>query len=247
MAVVGWLAAQAATAALASGTEPGLDAETVLAATIAYHDPQDAWSTRELEIVTRVELADRLAQERGYRQRTDRMVVDNAIGAFRLISENDQRTFEIYGHGDVLKARLNGSDQIDDAARAQHRLTPAGMIRWRNYFTYMLGLPMKLRDPGTQLDPQVRRVQFDGREALALRVTYSPEVGRDVWLFYVDPRSHALMGCRFYHDESVGDGEFLTFDGEVSGPQGLRLPKRRRWHMNRDGEHIADDVVVSIR
>ena len=107
-------------------------------------------------------------------------------------------------------------------------------------------MPMKLRDPGTRLDPAVKRTELDGRAVLALRVTYAPEVGGDTWYFYVDPRTFALAGCRFYHDESANDGEYIVFEGEVEGPRRLRLPKLRRWHMNRDGEYIAVDEVLSI-
>ena len=81
---------------------------------------------------------------------------------------------------------------------------------------------------------------------LTLRVTYAPEVGQDVWYFYFDPESFALVGCRFFHDEAANDGEYIVFDGEVEGPHGLRLPRLRRWHMNRDGEYIAVDDVKSI-
>ena len=87
---------------------------------------------------------------------------------------------------------------------------------------------------------------FNERQVLTLRVTYSPEVGKDIWYFYVDPETFALVGCRFFHDEAKNDGEYLVFEGEVSGPHGLRLPKLRHWHMNLDREHIATDEIVTI-
>lgn len=77
---------------------------------------------------------------------------------------------------------------------------------------------MKLRDPGTRLDPTVRRTTFNERQVPVLRVTYAEEVGKDIWYFYVDPETWALTGCRFFHDESKNDGEYIAYEGEIRAP-----------------------------
>jgi len=232
----------------AAGTEPTPlpTANDVLERSIAYHDPQNTWWTRPIEITAEVRLAERLAAERGYERRIDRIRVDIAAGQFLYRSEKGEHRIEITGNGETFGARLNGSAEIDNEEREEHGLAPDRLARWRDYFAYVFGVPMKLRDPGTRLDPAVTRVEFAGRELLALRVTYSPEVGKDTWYFYVDPETFALAGCRFYHDEGENDGEYIVYEGEVMGPHGLRLPKFRRWHMNRDGEYIAADELLAI-
>jgi len=202
-----------------AGQESGTpSAAEILERSIAYHDPKDLWSSRPLEITAEVRLAERLASERGYAERTDRILIDNGSGAFRYQSTRGDETVDESGDG-----------------------------RYKNYFTYVFGVPMKLRDEGTLVDPALRREKFGGREVLALRVTYSPEVGSDVWDFFFDPETYALTGCRFFHDETARDGEFLVYEGEIEGPEGLRLPRTRLWHMNLDDEYIATDEIISIR
>jgi len=218
----------------------------LLERSLAYHDPENVWSSQPIEITAEVRLAERLASERGYAIRTDHIRVDIAAGNFWYRSKKGPDRIEIAGSGETFSARLNGSWDIDEEDRQEHRLAADQLSGWRDYFTYLYGMPMKLRDPGTRLDPAVTRTELDGREVLALRVTYSPEVGKDTWYFYVDPQSFALAGCRFFHDESENDGEYIVFEGEVHGPHGLRLPKLRHWYMNRDGEYIATDDVISI-
>jgi hypothetical protein len=221
-------------------------ANELLERSLAYHDPQNAWSSRPIEITAEVRLAVRLAAERGYARRTDRIRVDNAAEQFQYWSEKGADRIEITGDGGTFSARLNGSSEISAEDRQEHRLANDQLPGWRDYFTYVYGMPMKLRDPGTRLDPAVTRTEFAGREVFALRVTYAPEVGTDTWYFYVNPRTFALVGCRFFHDEAKNDGEYIVFEGEIKGPHGLRLPKLRHWHMNRDDEYIAVDEVISI-
>lgn len=222
-------------------------AEALLARSIAYHDPQGAWSSGPIEIVSEVTLTERLARERGYAARTDTVVVDLAGGRFEYRSDKAGDRIEMIEQGGNWTVTLNGSHEISAEAMQRHGLAPDRLPRWRDYHTYMYGLPMKLRDPGTRLDPTVRPIEFAGRQLLSLRVTYAAGVGEDLWYFYFDPHSHALVGCRFFHDEAANDGEYLIFEGEIEGPHGLRLPQVRRWYMNRDGEHIATDTIVALR
>ena len=114
----------------------------------------------------------------------------------------------------------------------------------RNYYDYLWGLPMKLRDPGTRLGA-VTRVEVDGEPRWRLRVTYDPEVGSDVWDFDFDPETYALAGYRFFHDEAAGDGEWIALDGEIEG-RGLRIPQTRAWYMNVDDEFLGTDKLVGI-
>jgi hypothetical protein len=232
---------------LAASSTPALPtAEAALERTLAHHDPAGVWASRPIELTVKVTYGERLAESRGYESRTDRIRVDNAAGRFELASDRGGDKVEVVGRGDELSARLNGSADIDAATLDKHRLNAAQLPGWRDYFAYVFGLPMKLSDPGTVLDPDTRLTEFEGRDVLALRVTYDPEVGRDIWYFYLDPESFALVGCRFFHDESKNDGEYIVYEGEIEGPNGLRLPKLRHWYVNAGGEFLATDDVVAV-
>lgn len=104
---------------------------------------------------------------------------------------------------------------------------------------------LKLRDPGTRLDPVPERTVFADRDVWALRVTYDEPVGSDTWYVYLDPETAALVGYRFYHDEAVGDGEWIVVDGEAED-EGLRLPRVRRWYTNADDTYLATDTLEEL-
>ena len=104
---------------------------------------------------------------------------------------------------------------------------------------------MKLRDRGTIVDPEAIRTEFQGGVVWQVRVTYDPEVGTDTWYFYIDPRSFALVGYRFYHDETANDGEYIILDRIIEG-DGMRLPKVRSWYRNDNDELVGTDTLRSI-
>lgn len=139
---------------------------------------------------------------------------------------------------------LDGRSEVSEEERAEHRLSCETLRRMRDYYTYLWGLPMKLRDPGTHLG-QVTATTFEERPVYDLRVTYDADVGRDVWYFYFDRESSALVGYRFYHDEAKNDGEVILLDGEVEAG-GLRLPKRRTWITHADQRTLGTDVLLAV-
>jgi len=108
-------------------------------------------------------------------------------------------------------------------------------------------MPMKLTDPGAIVDPKAGIVEFQGRDVYRVRVTYDPEVGSHTWYFYFDPETYALVGYRFFKDESKNDGEYIAFEGEVvDEATGVRLPKTRAWYYNDGDGHLATDDITSI-
>jgi hypothetical protein len=149
----------------------------------------------------------------------------------------------VRGEGSVS---VNGSADVPDAEK--ERLGLAEPELYRDYCEYLYLMPMKLRDPGTHLDSHAHRASFNGREVWQVKVTYSPEVGEHTWYFYFDVETSALVGYRFYKDETKNDGEYITFEGEVVDEgSGLRLPKMRAWYYNADDGHLATDDITSIR
>ena len=115
----------------------------------------------------------------------------------------------------------------------------------KNYYTYLYGLPMKLKDPGTQLDPKAFKKIFQGKEYWVLKVSYAPAVGKDVWYFYLDPMTYQLRHYQFYHDEQKGDGEYILLSGEIE-IGGIKMPKDRAWYMNLDQKYLGTDFLSSL-
>ena len=213
-------------------------AEALLDRSIAYHDPQGRWSRGAFEIT---ELA---SQPDGTGHR-NLLRFDNARGRFELETSVDGRAVAVVVENGVVVARLDGKANLDGDELKRYRLTPAQVLSRRNRDLYLWGLPMKLRDPGTRLDPTVKEAVFEGKAAYQPRVTYDEAVGSDTWYFFLDRDTCALVGHRFHHNGAQGDGEYAVFSGEVSG-EGLRLPRVRKWYRNKDKKPVIAHTVLSI-
>ena len=79
---------------------------------------------------------------------------------------------------------------------------------FKNYYIYLYGLSIKLKDKGTIINQKVTAKIFKGKEYLVLKVNYSKEVGKDTWCFYFDPETYA-MGVYQFFKEAKGSGEYL--------------------------------------
>ena len=213
-------------------------AKDLLDRSIAYHDPQATWQRGVFEITEVASRPDGASHRNIVR-------LDNVRDRFELRSSVDHRALTLVVEDDRAVARLDGKADLSAQDIERYRLKPAQILSRRNKDLYLWGLPMKLRDPGTRLDPGVKETRFAGRAVYQLRVTYDASVGSDTWYFFLDRETSALVGHRFHHDESAGDGEYAVFSEEISG-QGLRLPRVRRWYRNKDDKAVITHTVLSI-
>ncbi|MEM1322964.1 MAG: hypothetical protein AAGG75_22050 [Bacteroidota bacterium] len=61
-------------------------------------------------------------------------------------------------------------------------------------------------------------------------------------IIYIHPSTYALLGYRFYHDESKNDGEYITLEGKVL-LNGIRFPQTRKWYKNADDKFLGADIL----
>ena len=214
-------------------------AEALIAKSIAYHDPDGRWDTGEVAL--------RIMESRPNGvTRAVEVGMAPGSGAMEVSRETDSATLTFAVAGEqILSRAVDGSEDLDEEALAEHGLDSERVMWLRNYYLFVWGLPMKLRDPGTIVDPEPAADSFDGQEALKVRVTYDPEVGGDTWYFYFAPDTARLVGYRFYHDESANDGEYIHLEGEI-GSGGLRLPAKRSWFFHSNDEFLGEDEAVSL-
>jgi len=116
---------------------------------------------------------------------------------------------------------------------------------FKNYYTYLYGLPMKLKDPGTILDSKIQTKTFKGKKYLVLKATYKAEVGDDIWYFYFDPETYAMEVYQFFHDESINDGEYILLKDQEE-INGIKMPKTRAWYYNKDDKYLGTDVLYKV-
>jgi hypothetical protein len=210
----------------------------ILDKSISYHDPNGVWGSFEGSFIVRMDTPERPP-------RLSEITMDQNEARFRLHVQqgDDEKTYELNGQQCTL--HLNGKEDFSEADAKTHRLTCESAKMYRDYYSYLYGLPMKLRDPGTRISPEVEKRTFQGKEYWVLEVNYDPEVGKDLWYFYFDPESFAMEAYQFYHDKAKNDGEYIMLEGEFLLNQ-MRLPKTRHWYTNREAKHLGTDILQDL-
>jgi hypothetical protein len=226
-------------AEIAAEAAPTAAAQALLARSIEVHDPAGMWTSATVS----------LAWNGTGSEGEERVALDLTLypdgSTFAMSGRYRGREIAYAASGDEVSIAVDGSDRIPAETAEELRLRREDGFFWRSYFGFLTGLPMKLRDPGTRIDPEPLETEFMGRPVSAIRVTYDAEVGGDTWYFYFAPETAELVGCRFYHDESVNDGEYIVFEGLVESG-GMRLPARRSWYVNADDRFLGSDELSGL-
>jgi len=212
-------------------------AERLLARSLDFHDPDRLWSKDVLSLrwtSARPDGVVALDFEIDYRP-GDSFAMRGEYGGAELV----------YGvSGDAFSAVVDGESELSEETRKSAGLAREDGLFWRNYFGFLGGMPMCLRNPQVQLEPEDFEVEFEGRLVRAIRASFSPEVGTDVWTFYFESETAELIGCRFDRADPTRDGETLVFE-ELVSIGGMQLPKRRTWYMNADRELLGTDELFA--
>lgn len=205
---------------------------------IQHHDPMGAWESFQgkLSITMKTpKSSDRISD----------IVLDLPGQYFKLTAKKDENIIEQTLDKDACELVLNGDSSISAEDSKTHRLTCERAVTMKNYYTYLYGLPMKLTDPGTIINPKVQRRSFKNKEYLVLSITYDETVGKDAWYFYFDPETYAMKVYQFYHDESKNDGEYILLEGEEK-VHGIKMPKTRAWYNNKNDEYLGTDILTKV-
>ena len=213
-----------------------LTASELLDKSIAYHDPQGKWAQFQGTFTVIMTTPSRA-------ERTSEITIDLPNEYFKsTVRQNENEIISELRQG-KCSYTFNGNTKYSAEIAEQHRLNCDRTTTMRNYYTYLYGLPMKLKDPGTQLHPKVEQVTFQGETLYRLRVDYEEEVGKDRWYFYFDTFSFQLRHYQFYHDESANDGEYIVMDEEAE-IAGIKMPQTRAWYTNKDKRYLGTDRLI---
>lgn len=200
---------------------------------VAYHDPHGHWSTFQgklsIEMVTPKE-APRLSL----------ILLDLPNDHFESHVRKEGHTIKSILKKDICELLLNDSPVIADTYRERFNITCERAKMMKDYYTYLYGLPMKLKNPGTIINPKVTKASFKGKDYLRLRATYEKGVGEDIWYFYFDPLTYALQVYQFFHNETENDGEYILLD-DLLEVNGIKMPKVRAWYYNKDNTYLGTD------
>ena len=200
---------------------------------IAFHDPEDNWSTFKGKMLIEME-------NPKSSMRSTLVELKLPTNYFKTTVTKDNYVIESELYNDECTLKLNGSTSIFPKIKDSLNISCDRAKMMKNYYTYLYGLPMKLKDPGTIIDNKVIKKTFKEKEYLVLKATYDEEVGNDTWYFYFDPKTYAMEVYQFFHDESKNDGEYILLSGLIT-VNGIKIPKVRKWYYNKDDVFLATD------
>lgn len=216
----------------------GITGEELLKKAIAYHDPEGLWATFKGTLFITMDSPNRP-------KRDSEVGINMVNGDFFLKTEsNGTVTTSAIKNGQTAFT-LNGSSEFTDVEKTTHRLTDERVQMMKNYYTYLYGLPMKLTDAGTIINPVVAQGNLEGKTYLVLKVNYDPAVGKDTWYFYFNPQTYALEAYQFYHDEVLNDGEYILLS-RTEKVGSILLPKIRTWFTNAEKKLLGTDTLHRV-
>lgn len=209
----------------------------LLKKSIEYHDPQGVWDNSDILLTLEQERPDTNVRDKNL------VHINNKNGNFEVKKQVEDGLMVRGMQNGKCVQKINDEDPSPEMVE-KYRLTCERSEMFKNYYTYLYGLPMKLRDPGTVLGDEILEMSFQEKDYNTIRVTYEEGVGTDIWYFFFDKETHALSGYKFYKDESKNDGEYITLAGEEV-VNGIKIPKTRAWYFNNNGEYLGTDILVS--
>lgn len=199
---------------------------------LAYHDPNGNWSNFEGSMNVTMETPTSSP-------RKSKITWNMPQEYFSVTAKRDtvQTTYTI----DKTKCQTSITDSIPG------KRTPCETAQlYKNYYTYLYGLPMKLKDPGTHISEVVEKRNFKGTDYYVLKATYDEAVGSDVWYFYFNTTNFAMEVYQFFKGDPAGEGkntgEYILLTEEVS-INGIKFPRDRAWYYNKDDKYLGTDLL----
>ena len=214
--------------------------QQLLESTKNYHDPNDNWNT--LKAAFTVEMTTPNTSKR-----TSNIRIDLVKEFFSVKATKDTVT-TIYSLNKGKCGMVYNGKDMDSISAKEKNMSCERATLYKNYYTYLYGLPMKLNDSGTNLSEKVEKKTFKGKDYLVLKVTYDEAVGSDVWYFYFNPKTYAMEIYQFFKTDDKGKekpdtGEYILLSEEAI-VNGIKIPKIRAWYYNKDDTYLGTDTLV---
>lgn len=217
-----------------------LTGEELLERAIAYHDPDGRWATFDDAFTVVMTRPDNPKRE-------SHITMNLPEEYFSLKAKRDTVTTQYIIDQGECQMFYQGEPLSNAAAQSVDMSCERGTM-YKDYYTYLYGLPMKLTDPGTNIDHPIEEKEFQGKQYWVLKATYDATVGNDVWYFYFNPATYAMEVYQFYKTNESGEilpdsGEYILLSEEAI-VNGIKMPKVRAWYYNKDDQYLATDTLV---
>lgn len=221
------------------GNAQQLTGNQLLEKSISHHDPNGNWNKLKASLTVKMNMPNSA-------ERITQIQLDFPKQFYSTTVKKEGNTLISILERENCTLKLNGSSDISQAVKDSLGINCDRAKMMRDYYTYLYGLPMKLKDSETNIYEKIQKKTFKNKEYLVLKVDYDQSVGEDTWYFYFDPKTYALEVYQFYHDESKNDGEYILLSDTID-VNGIQIPKTRAWHYNKDDTYLATDILTEAK
>ncbi len=209
--------------------------DELLEKAIKFHDPNGNWSTFNGELFVTMEIP-----KRSNRKSTIKINLPEEYFSVEAIRDTIV-TKQTVDKG-ICSSVFNGNENPSSEIKKKFSLSCERANMYKNYYTYLYGLPMKLKDEGTVIDQKIERKKFKGKEYLVLKATYNKDVGKDTWYFYFNPETYAMEVYQFFKT-AKDSGEYILLSG-LETINEVKMPKIRAWYYNKDNGYLGTDILT---
>ena len=207
--------------------------EQLLNRAIKFHVPNNNWSTFKGTLFVTMKTPNRPKRE-------SEITIDLPKEYFSVKAQTSGNTTTYNVINKNANIKFNGNIPTEEEKK-KYNLNIERANLYKNYYTYLYGLPMKLKDEGTIIHKKVERKKFKEKEYLVLKVTYLKEIGKDTWYFYFDPTTYAMEVYQFFKDTKES-GEYILLSG-LEIINGIKMQKNRAWYYNKDDGYLGTDFL----
>lgn len=208
--------------------------DELLEKAIQFHDPNNNWPTFKGALFVTME-----TPKNSDRKSEININLPEEYFSVKAIKDTIVTAF-ILDKG-ACSFSINGDENPSAALKKQYSLSCERAKMYKNYYTYLYGLPMKLKDDGTIIHQKVARKTFKGKAYLVLKATYSEGVGKDTWYFYFDPTTFEMEVYQFFK-EAKDSGEYILLSG-LETINEVKIPKVRAWYYNKNNGYLGTDIL----
>ncbi len=200
---------------------------------IKYHDPNGNWETFNGTLNVTMKTPKNP-------NRDSEIQINLPEEYFYVKSSRGTNTTEYTVNKENCIISFNGKTPTE-AEKTERKLSCERANMYKNYYTYLYGLPMKLKDNGTIIHDKVEHKTFKGKDYLVLKVTYDEKVGSDQWYFYFNPKTYAMEIYQFFKGKP-DSGEYILLTEEET-INGIKMPKNRAWYYNKNDGYLGTDYL----
>jgi hypothetical protein len=206
---------------------------------LTYHDPSGNWETFNGVFTVTMESPNNAS-------RLSEINISLPDELFQVRATRDTIVTKYTLKRGICSIELNGQEDLSEVILKKNNLSCERANLYKNYYTYLYGLPMKLKDPGTHISEKVDRKTFQGKEYSVLKATYDEAVGSDIWYFYFDPETYAMEVYQFFKGDPLGEGkdtgEYILLT-ETLSINNIKMPRKRAWYYNKDDIYLGTDIL----